>query len=274
MPAARLLALVVVASACGGARAPAGPPAGDPQLPPSVHGLLPGEAAAYVMTLGGIEIGEAAFAVGTPGEIGGRTAIVVASRASAAGLIRLVREIGADGETTIDVATGLPISVEGILHWGGRRFRGVLGYAGPIVEGGWYDGDELVESVYRHAGGGALHNLHSAMAAVRAWPGAPGDRRALSLHGAVNLWRVDLTWIGRETIGTAAGNQAAVRVDGDCVLSGNDEWRVGFTVWMSDDADRVPLRVEARFRLIVAVFELTEYRAPGSAAGVAVRGLP
>lgn len=231
-----------------------------PLLAADPRGLRPGEQASYAMTLAGVELGDAAFAVGEPGERDGRPTIVVAARADASGLISLVKQLGADGEASLDAATGWPIDAEGTLRWGGKEFHGALSYDGSVIDGAWYAADgTVIDSVYRDTGGPPTHNVFSAMSAVRAWEGTPGERRDLYLHGAVNVWRGALTWVGREVIGTAKGNVAAVRIDGECRLDSSDDWTIHVQIWVSDDADRVPLRMTTSVWRFGATFELTDY---------------
>jgi hypothetical protein len=82
------------------------------------------------------------------------------------------------------------------------------------------------------------------------------------------MWRVDLTYPGRDTVGTKQGNREAARLDGiayrvnpDRTL---DETRPPrrFSVWLSDDADRVPLRVTATTELGDIEINLAEYQRP------------
>jgi len=271
----RFVVAALVLTACGGGPRPASAPAtaaAPSDLEPLevvTLGVNAGERASYVITLAGIELGQASFAVGEPGELDGRTQIVVRSRADASGLISLVKELGAEGQSTLDAVTGLPIQAEGTLSWGGRQFRGELAYSGSVVDGAWFNAaGDIVEGAYRDTYGPPVHNVYSAMAAVRAWDGAPGERRELQLHGAVEIWHTELTWIGREVIGTARGNVAAVRVDGTCLLHDNQKWAIHVQVWISDDADRVPLRMDAKVWKFATTFELSDYvRAGASTSG-------
>ncbi len=262
----RFVVLAVLVASCGGGPQPAAPVMVASAieklalLPADERGLRPGERATYVMTVAGVELGEAAFAVGQPGELDGAPAIVIASRADATGLVSFVRELGAEGESTLDAATGYPIRAKGVLRWGDKEFRGELAYNGSAVDGGWYEPDgSLVEAVYRDTLGPPVHNVYSAMSAVRAWSGEPGERRELWLHGAVEIWRTELTWVGREMISVGAGNVAAVRIDGRCLLGANHKWAIDLQIWVSDDADRVPLRMSVRVWRFSTTFELTGY---------------
>src|SRR5687768_10937525 len=72
------LVLIALAAGCGGAaggtrdaallaRTVAG--TAEPPLATPANGLFPGESMTFVVALGGVEAGEAALAVGTPGKV-------------------------------------------------------------------------------------------------------------------------------------------------------------------------------------------------------------
>ena len=112
------------------------------------------------------------------------------------------------------------------------------------------------------------HDTHSAMAAMRGWEAPPGTVRTLWVMGGKRIWKSRITFIGRETIGTRFGNRRAVRFDGIAWralgnLNVNQRLKPReFSVWLSDDADRVPLRVVARTELGNVNIELTDYHRP------------
>ena len=110
------------------------------------------------------------------------------------------------------------------------------------------------------AGGGRLF--------VRGWRPAPGTARSVFIVGGRRLWRVDVRFIGTETIGTSLGNRRAIHIDGAAFrarpnmgLESNKPTRT-FSVWLSDDADRVPLKMVGHTELGDVTMDLTEYSRP------------
>jgi hypothetical protein len=257
-----LVSLILVA-ACGGARAPAiaNVPGADP--PPhttTAGGLHPGEVLTYALTTAGLDVGEVAIACGEPGQVGGHHAVIVATRGSATGLLSMVKYMRAFGESTVDLDSGLPIAVAGDVDWGGIAFHTQGRFDGPTGEMDWYQNDRMVEQRSMRASDGNLHSAVSAAAAVRAWDAAPGDRVRLSVAGAFRLWRTDLHFVGPETLHSSRGTDAAVRIDGAAELDGGVT--VTISIWLTDDSDRVPLRLIVHSRLVNVTFELTSYDAP------------
>ena len=116
--------------------------------------------------------------------------------------------------------------------------------------------------------GHRLHDAHSAMAQLRGWKATPGTTRSVHVIGGRRLWRVDVTYIGEETIGTLAGNRRAVVYEGVSYRAKRDLTPVvnkparKFRVWLSDDADRVPLKVVAKTELGEVSMQLTDYSRP------------
>ena len=85
------------------------------------------------------------------------------------------------------------------------------------------------------------------------------------IHELRRLWRVDVKFVGTETVGSALGNRRAIKFDGQAYrarpnfeLEANRPART-FTVWLSDDGDRVPLKVLAHTELGDVSVDLTDY---------------
>lgn len=266
-------ALVAVLAGCAGCAGVDAMPAPPPAAAVSAHerqlGLYPGEAMAFQVQLGGVLVGEAQLAVGELGEVDGRSAIVVRSRAATAGAVALVRNIVDEATTVIDADTGRPLSVETNAVMGAKRFAASATFRGNAATVTFRRGAAATPQTGRiDFGANALHDAHTAMAQLRGWKAAPGATRTVFVIGGRRLWRVDVTYAGEATIGSAVGNRRAVMFDGiayrarrDLNVESNRPART-FRVWLSDDADRVPLQVIAKTELGDVVMALTEYSRP------------
>jgi len=255
---------------CAGAEttpAPQAPAAAAP-APPQL-GLYPGESMAYEVQLGGVLVGEAQLAVGEIGEVEGRRALVVKSRAATAGAAALVRNIVDEATTVIDADTGRPITVETNVVMGEKRTTASARFGATSAEVTYRRTAEAAPQTAKiDLGTNMLLDAHSAMAQLRGWKAAPGTMRTVFVIGGRRLWRIDVTYAGESTIGSALGNRRAVMYDGVAYRAKRDltvESRVAartFRVWLSDDADRVPLQVTAKTELGDVVMTLTEYTRP------------
>lgn len=278
----RNLMVVVMLSACGGAASTPGTSGprtaadallvddDDPQdVAAPGFGLHPGEAMTFEVSLGGVIAGEAALAVGQPGEVDGKQAIVITSRVASAGAFRWIKVVEDNLTTTIDMDTGLPLTHVADTQFGEKRYHADNTFDGAQVDLDWNKGDRNQRHTHYDFRDVVAHDAHTAMASMRTWEGADGEVRRLYLVGGRRIWQTDVTWAGRETIATSMGNQATVRLEGVSTrvtprLKVQDAKKPPrtFTVWMTDDGDRAPVRVVAHTELGDVVIELTSYARP------------
>ena len=261
--------VLVAATGCAGADAmtmtmqqatPAVP------APNAELGLNPGENMLFEVHLAGILAGEAQLAVGELGNVDGHRAIVVRSRAATAGAAALFKKISDEATTVIDVDTGRPISLETVVEQGDKRITASAKFTGNVATVTYQrTGDKEAKSGVLNFGTTTVHDAHTAMAQLRGWKGTKGESRTVFVVGGRRLWRVDVTYAGEETIGSALGNRRAVVFDGRSYRARNnmtiesDKPSRTFKVWLSDDADRVPLKVTAVTELGDIVMDLVEY---------------
>jgi hypothetical protein len=276
MRCAGLLILVGCATA-GATTAPVPPPA--PALPApgqaaEVVGLTPGETMGFEIKVAGLMAGEAQLAVGQLGEYQGHRAVVVKSRAETAGAFAIAKHVVDEATTVVDLETGRPLSLETAVEQGDTRTTATATFQGNVAEITYHrpagpDGkpDGKPPRIQRFDFGAiTVHDAHSAMAQLRGWRAQKGERRTVFVVGGRRPWRVDLTCAGGETIGGAAlGNRRAVRFTGEAFHTKRDltpetvKPARSFSVWLSDDADRVPLRLTASTELGEITMDLTEY---------------
>jgi hypothetical protein len=264
------LALIVGLVGCAGADAATAPqaPAVAPTQP-SELGFHPGETMAFEVQLAGVLVGEAQLAVGEIGAVADRRVVLVRSRAATAGAAALVRNIVDEATTTIDAETGAPITVETNVEMGPKKTVASATFLPSHAVVKFQRMEDKQPHVFNVAyRGHTLHDAHSAMAQLRGWKAAPGTVRTVYVIGGRRLWRVDVKYVGEETIGSAMGNRRAVVYEGvsfrakrDLVTETTKPSRT-FRIWLSDDADRVPLKVVANTELGEVVMALTEYARP------------
>lgn len=263
------LALLFGAGACGGAAEGFVQPAAAAAAPAEAEvGLIPGETMSFEVKLGGLLVGEAALAVGEVGEVEGRRAITVTSKIGTSGAARLLRAIDDESTTVIDFTSGAPLRLDTHVLMGGQEtFTSAVftpGQARVEVR----RGTGPVRPFTFAFGDLPAHDAHSAMAHVRGWRPGAGAKRTVWLVGGRRMWRVDLDFVGPGQVGTPQGNRDAVRLDGIAYRANRDHTLDEskpprrFSVWMSSDADRVPLRVTAVTELGDIEITLLDYQRP------------
>lgn len=270
----RRVVLMFAIAACGAeakpAVAPTVPATSVAPAAPVAVGLAPGETMAFEVKIAGLTAGEAQLAVGALGEYQGHRSVIVKSRAATAGAAALVRHIVDEATTVIDMDTGRPLAIDTLVEQGDTKTTATGTFRDHTAEITYVrDGAKRPHVQRIDLGAHIVHDAHSAMADLRGWRAAPGAKRAVFVVGGRRLWRVDVTFVGEDTIGSALGNRRALRFTGDSYRIKRDlsvetaKPSRTFSVWLSDDADRVPLKVAASTELGEVVIELTDYnRAP------------
>jgi hypothetical protein len=268
---ARQLAFVALAG-CAGAEAMTLPPQAKPTFANIGNevGLNPGESMAFEVRLGGVLAGEAQLAVGELGKIDGRRAVVVKSRAATAGAVALIKKIVDEATTTIDFDSGRPVQLDTLVEQDGKttlaqaKFNGTVANVTYILP----EDPQHPRTFQVPFGTHPVHDTHSAMAQLRGWRPAPGTSHTVFVVGGRRLWRVDVKFVGIETIGSTLGNRRVVHFDGAAYrvrpnfAVETDKPARTFSVWLSDDADRVPLKMTAQTELGEVQMDLTEYNRP------------
>jgi hypothetical protein len=270
LPASRLLLLAL--AGCAGAEAMTLPPQAKPAATAAANnevGLHPGESMAYEVRLGGLLAGEAELAVGEAGQFEGHRAVVVKSRAATAGAAAMIKKIVDEATTVIDLDTGRPLQLDTLVEQDGKTTTAQARFTGTVANVTYSRDDEGKPHTFKiDFGAMTVHDTHSAMAQIRGWRAAPGTTRTVFVVGGRRLWRVDVRYVGEETVGSVLGNRRAVHFTGASYRARanfnveSDKPARTFSVWLSDDADRVPLKMTAQTELGEVSMDLTEYTRP------------
>jgi hypothetical protein len=95
-------------------------------------------------------------------------------------------------------------------------------------------------------------DFNAFLVALRGWEAPPGSTVTTEVMRSRYLWNVKITVRGREKLVTELGEFPALRFDGHTYKLARDGTRFpdtderDFSIWISDDADRVPLQTTAR----------------------------
>jgi hypothetical protein len=270
---ASLFAIALGALSCGGTEG-AGPmgPVSPAALEPSGNdalGLFPGESMTFLVKLAGIEVGEAALAVGEIDATVQPPRISVHSRINASGAAALVTTFIDDATTSIATDTGQPIALATSVVQGKKSYTANATFSATGAEVLYKKPDDPApKPLSFNFHGRPVHDAHSAMADLRHWRPQRGEQRSVFIIGGRRLWRIDLTAADVEVVGTALGNRKtqrlngkAFRARGDLSVDTGPPGRT-FSIWISDDGDRVPLRVTAETELGSVEIDLQEYNRP------------
>lgn len=252
-------------SACAGAAAPApmgtkvasagndlvlgGGPVARPPL------AVPGERMLYRVSIHGFELAEFSIAVGELATLDGAEVVIVQSAARTtrvAAMLKPVEDVFTSWISTRDGRSLRFVSSERASKDDDRKevteARLGAGTVGLRVQRG---DDPPLDEEQVIAGHGGF-DLNSFLVFLRGWEAEPGARVDADVVRSRYVWRVQMEVVGYENLSTALGNLPAVRYDGEGVRMARDGTtdtasdRRRFSIWLSDDADRVPVRLVAR----------------------------
>jgi hypothetical protein len=236
----RRVGLALLLTGCAVGTHPASPvtDAGAPEVELVTPFGIPGESMELEASLRGLSVGRVITAVGQIGVVDGKRSIIVKSRGQSTGMIALLAELTWEMTSTIDLDHGYAIASH-------EEMWSVL--AGTKHHESNTQGDE------------SQHDLHSAIAAVRAWRSLPGQRAKLGVSFGGSARPTELVDTSHGYLVSA--HQPAVRYDGIF----DDE--IHFVAWVSDDIARVPLRFECDLEHGIGhlVIDLVHYTAPTDA---------
>ncbi len=253
-------------------------PAWAGELPVFV-GARPGEAFTFKVSLGPIEGGRARMSIGRPALQRGRRVVAVHGQAETTAFVKLLARMDDDYKLVFDTRNLLPVSVAETER-GLRERRIVSTVDGRTADVDFWSPERQHKA--RHMLPRIVRDPLSSFFALRALPLADKQHIDLDVLDGAALWRVALTVHRGDKLRleSNAAAQPAIRIDGVARrLEDNGRPRAGMgprnlTVWLSDDPDRVLLRMEADTDLGRCALELTSYLPAAPAAGECAPELP
>jgi len=235
-----------------------------PALAAAHSGALPGEAFTFKFSVGPIESGRARMSVGLPVEKDGRRLLAVHGQAETLPWLQIVARLNDDYKLVIDAGTLVPVEVSTVER--GVRERRID--TGVHPSGRFVDlqlKSEKQSGHARHSLPDVVRDPLSALFAVRAAALRDGDVLSFLILDGLVLWRSRIE-VHRERmrLDNDEHSRKAIRLDGTNLRVDDTGKPTGlparrYTVWLSDDADRVLLRMEADIDLGKAIIELTSY---------------
>jgi hypothetical protein len=270
--------LLALSCACGGSHGSSvahSPPVAAAKLVDGAPFVTLGERMSYRIELGGMQLATYDLAIGdTIVDLAGKRAVVVQAHAKATGLVKFVANIDDTFSSWIDVTTGKPLRwiVDEYAVKGTDRERTdarLLERTGTSVPIYFHINDEAPIAEPQTVSLSDVWDYNAFLVALRGWEAPPGSTVTAEVLRSRYLWHVTMTVRGRETVVTELGDFPALRFDGRTYRLRRDGARDtasderALSIWISDDADRVPLQTVARTDYGDIRMALVEY-APGS----------
>ena len=237
-------------------------------------GARPGEAFTFKFSVGPIEGGRARMSVGKPMAHKGKRVVWVHGQAETTAFVKLLARLDDEYKLAVDTKSLLPLSVNETER--GMRQRRIS----TNIDGRTADIDFWAPEK-QERGRRILPRVPrdplSGLFALRAMPLPDNQKIDLDVLDGAALWRCALTVHRGVTLKLAEDKEGApphnaIRIDGVTTRI-DDAGRVvtrlptrKITIWLTDDGDRVLLRLEADTDFGRCALELTSYDAPASVA--------
>jgi hypothetical protein len=232
--------------------------------------FIPGERLRWKVSMHGIAGAESVLVVGEPGEIEGRRAIIVKSRALTTGLVQIVSEVKEENTTWIDLVDNRPTYRYGNEKYGDeRRVIETRFAADEVVFDAKRPGRPAYSWKQKLPEGHFAHDVHSVMGLLRAWEPVAGQQVFFYSITDEILRRHTVHLGGYENVRTDLGTFAAIRLevevhdtnraDGSLAARNREQ---DYTMWISHDATRRPLRMKVFHRLGRIELDLVAYAKP------------
>jgi hypothetical protein len=234
----------------------------------------PGELMLYRVQIHGFELAEYSIAVGELTTIDADEVVVVQSHARTTKVAAMLKPIDDLFTSWIGRSDGRSVrfvSSERASKDDDRKEVTEARTASGTVALHVTRGDQTLDETQAIAGHGG-HDLNSFLIFLRGWDGEPGAHMDADVVRSRYVWRVRVTVKRYENLSTVLGNLQVVRYDGEAVrlvrdgtIDPTSDTR-RFSIWLTDDADRVPVKLLAKTDYGDIVMELLAYR-PGEATG-------
>lgn len=172
----------------------------------------------------------------------------IETRVDAAPLVRAIRRTSGEARTVFGGETAAPTRSDYVMRDGSLLRHYLVDHAEGRFDYSYDNGgahsrrghDDVPE-------GAAAHDLHSAMVLLRAWRPRLDETAYFYVVMGRRLWRVDVAAKGPQVIKIDGVPQLTYRIDGVGVRA----WQPTeveprhFSLWVSEDPERVPLRMVA-----------------------------
>jgi len=250
---------------------------GSGAFPPAPPFVTPGERMSYRLSMHGLEVAGFGVEVGELGQRDGHAVVLVRTAVTSSRLVSMVKKVEDNFTAYVDVHSGRTVLFQS-AELASAKDQTIEGADAEIALG-----DEASFPVRVRRPGAPevveeqaiteapLFCMNGFLMALRSWDVPVGTEATADVVRSRYVWRTQVTMAGFESIVTELGELPAVRVDGvsrrlrrDGTVDPSSDTR-HYSMWISDDADRVPLAMIARTDYGDLRMDIVEY-IPGAGA--------
>lgn len=274
IPVVVAAALAFVSACTGRTRGVLPPPAPPPEgataeaVPLELHRAAwrAGERMQWSISMHGVRGARAVLMAGEPGDVDGHRAIILKARVRSVGIVESIAEADVELASTIDVDTEQPLASELEAHLpdeqGGFRSRFDHDeHRAQHTRWKGEDADEHTSDQVLPAEG--VYDAIATMGVFRAWVPDKGTRAWFYAIDERRIRRHEIVLSGYGSLQTSLGYFRVARIDGEIHgRTGHSSNPPRYTVYVSNDADRLPLLLEIPTEWGKIKMELVDYDRP------------
>ena len=228
-----------------------------------------GEVLRFELSLHNVVGGEAVLAVGQPGRVNGRDMIVVRSQSKSSGVAALFKEVSDDVTTWIDLVSGHPAQLRADVKFGKKEAFIETSFEGKRP--GRFDiaytkPGKRTRTLRQMMPPNGTYDGNSALGLLRAWDVDAGAQSYFYVLAGRRLWKNTVRMAGTQVLKTRFGKLKTRRMEGTA-------WRLDarlnrvkkkkardYTLWVTDDEQRLPVRVVAKTEYGEVKVELIDHQ--------------
>lgn len=240
-----------------------------PEAPPLA---APGEQMSYRLYLRSVEVATYEISVGNVTEVAGKQTITIRTHAKSTGLATMLVKIDDIFTSWVDRGRGRPVlwTVDEPAENNVDRERIEARLAereGDTVPVSFHLNDQAATPEPQRVTLPDVWDYNAYLIALRSWDAPTGSTVTLEVFRGRYLWNVKTTVGAREQVTTELGDFPAVRFDSHAYKILRDGKRApdperNFSVWISTDAARAPLKTIAETDYGMITVKLVDYQ-PG-----------
>lgn len=223
---------------------------GQPAPPPSAP-FAAGETLTYEVEWMGIDVGSATSIVETGTTFDGKPAIHLKASASSGRAFSFVKNAHGASESWIDPDGLFSLGFVTDQHDGstvdtqtfGLDYAHALAHRNRVVT--QKDGSLKTYDLDIPITRSRVQDAYSMTYLYRAFPLKIGQRLESDVFVDKKMWKLTVEVIGKETLKTAAGTFDCLKVRPSVSVDGVPDKKGEMTVWISDDARRIPVKTQA-----------------------------
>jgi hypothetical protein len=234
--------------------------------------LTPGERMQYRVALKGLELATYTITVGDITELDGKKVITIVGNAKLSGIAAWFSQKIDDKFTSwIDITTGRSLRFQADEYGTGTSdiehaivdFTKRTPTSVPVT----FHLNDQPEQPEPQALSRETFDLNEFLVALRAWEGTAGTKQPLDIFRSRFLWRAEVTIKGKTKLDTEMGDLPALRFDAHLFKLDKkggkfpDTDERDFSLWVSDDAGRVPLKIVAKTDYGDVEIKIVDYQA-------------